>query len=98
MGCGDIGRRVAKIWLNKDIPVAGFSRSAQNLHALQQAGIEAFHYDLDDPLKYDLNNINVKDSVLYYFAPPPASGKSDTRMAGFLSRLEAVSPLPILEA
>jgi len=94
IGCGDIGRRVAKIWLDKGIQVTGFSRSERTLEKMQQADIEGVHYDLDDPKQQNLINIAIKDNLLYYFAPPPGMGKLDTRMAGFLALLETVSPLP----
>lgn len=94
MGFGDIGRRVAKIWLEKGIPVTGLSRTDQSQLAIQYPKFESVVFDLDEPDKLTLSIIEVKNSLLYYFAPPPSAGKRDTRMSGFLSQLRALSPLP----
>lgn len=89
VGCGDIGLRVAKIWKNLGRSVFGLVRSEENLNALRQQHIHAIAADLDDI--YTLSELNgqlSKQSLLYYFAPPPAKGIEDTRMANFLKSLD----------
>jgi nucleoside-diphosphate-sugar epimerase len=94
MGYGDIGRRVAEIWLDKAIPVTAISRSVNAIDSPNLAMFESIKYDLDMPEQHDLNIFKENNGLLYYFAPPPASGILDTRMAGFLSRLESLGAFP----
>ena len=89
VGCGDIGLRVAKIWKNQGKSVFGVVRSEENLNALRQQHIHAISADLDDiNTLSELNGKLSKQSLLYYFAPPPAKGIEDTRMANFLNSLD----------
>ena len=89
VGCGDIGLRVAKIWKNQGKSVFGVVRSEENLNALRQQHIHAIAADLDDITTLtELNGKLSKQSLLYYFAPPPAEGVLDTRMANFLQNLD----------
>lgn len=86
VGCGDIGQRVAKIWQKSGESVYAVVRSKTGLNRLKQLKIHAIQADLDN--LHDLNNRLVKHSLLYYFAPPPAKGVKDTRMANFLKSLD----------
>ncbi len=89
VGCGDIGLRVAKIWKNQGKSVFGVVRSEENLNALRHQHIHAIAADLDDLNTLGgLNGQLSKQSLLYYFAPPPAKGVVDTRMANFLQNLD----------
>lgn len=94
MGYGDIGRRVAEIWLNKGIPVTGFSRSINTIDCPKQALFRSEKYDLDIPSQHNLNLSKVKDGLLYYFAAPPARGVQDTRMVAFLDQLVSLAAFP----
>lgn len=88
IGCGDIGRRVAKIWKNLGKSVFGVARSEDNLSTLRQQHIHAISADLDDlDSLAEFNGQLSKQSLLYYFAPPPAKGVEDTRMENFLASL-----------
>jgi len=85
VGCGDIGQRVAKIWKNQEKDVFGASRNESSLDSLRQQHIHSISLNLDN-----LNNLNTlpsENSLLYYFAPPPAKGIEDTRMANFLKNI-----------
>lgn len=89
VGCGDIGLHVAKIWKNQGKSVFGVVRSEESLNALRQQHIHAIAADLDDiKTLSQLNGQLSKQSLLYYFAPPPAKGIEDTRMANFLKSLD----------
>jgi nucleoside-diphosphate-sugar epimerase len=46
--------------------------------------------DLDKFSRQDLSPVWFRNCTLFYFAPPPASGESDTRLHRFLNLLEAV--------
>ena len=91
VGCGDIGRRVAARW--QDVPVTALVKSAASAEQLQQAGITPLQADLDDPTT--LKDLTLAAGVLvYYFAPPPATGITDPRMGHFLAAIEAAAHMP----
>ena len=89
IGCGDIGKRVAKIWKNQGKSVFGVTRSEESLEVLRQQHIHAISADLDDLSSTNaLSEQLFKDSLVYYFAPPPTQGIEDSRMANFLKCLD----------
>ena len=94
VGCGDIGVRVAKIWKNQGKSVFATGRSEERLNALRQQHLHAISADLDDPssLTEFVGRLS-QNSLIYYFAPPPATGVEDTRMEHFLKSLHS-SHLP----
>ncbi|MCA1805438.1 MAG: SDR family oxidoreductase [Xanthomonadaceae bacterium] len=84
LGCGDVGRRVARACQAAGAPVTGLVRSPQSAVQLRDLGIEALEADLDRPLP----PLPSAGTELYYFAPPPTSGDRDPRMAAVLAALE----------
>jgi len=86
IGCGDIGIRVAKIWKKATKSVFAVARSESSIDSFRQQHIHACQSDLDDA--QSLRSLPSKQALLYYFAPPPAKGHVDTRIANFLSSLE----------
>lgn len=86
VGCGDIGLRVAKIWKNSSKSIFALVRSESSINSLHQQHIHTCQADLDEPAS--LGNLPSKQALLYYFAPPPATGQQDTRMTHFLERLD----------
>ncbi len=91
VGCGDLGRRVGRLWREHGIPVAGLARREETLGAMQAAGIAPLQGDLDDPAS--LPPLEVADGFVYHFAPPPGQGRSDPRLGNLLQHL-AAGPLP----
>lgn len=88
VGCGDIGLRVAKIWKNRGKSVFGAVRSEDSLNSLRQQHIHAVAVNLDEPnTLQEFSGQLSNQSLLYYFAPPPAKGIEDTRMEHFLASL-----------
>ena len=85
IGCGDIGERVARLERSEGRAVAGLVRSEKSARRLHVAAIQPITVDLDAPAS--LNNLPVKDAVVYYFAPPPDTGVTDPRMETFVSVL-----------
>ena len=85
IGCGDIGVRVARLERSEGRTVAGLARSEKSAWRLRDAGIQPITADLDAPAS--LNNLPVKNAVVYYFAPPPDKGVTDPRMETFVSAL-----------
>lgn len=84
IGCGDIGCRVGRLWLDKGLTVTGLARSAAKLEEIAAAGLCPKPIDLDDnlPVLPDLRN-----GLLYTFFPPPAQGDEDSRMQHLLSAM-----------
>lgn len=85
IGCGDIGRRVARQWLARGARVGAAVRSAESAAELGAAGIEAVAIDLDHTNA--LTGLDPAGTLLYYFAPPPAHGEKDSRARTFLLAL-----------
>jgi nucleoside-diphosphate-sugar epimerase len=85
IGCGDIGERVARLERSEARTVAGLVRSEKSARHLRSAGIQPITADLDAPAS--LNNLPVKNAVVYYFAPPPDKGVTDPRLEAFVSVL-----------
>ena len=85
VGCGDIGLRVARLWRDRGATVAGLVRSGAAVMKLRAAGITPVAGDLDLPLS--LRGLTLEGRLVYYFAPPPASGEGDPRMAAFVAAL-----------
>jgi nucleoside-diphosphate-sugar epimerase len=87
VGCGDIGTRVARQYLEKGASVSALVRSLEKAAALKALGIRAVVADLDDPTT--LTGLPTAGSTLFYFAPPPGGGNLDPRVRSFC---EAITP------
>ncbi len=85
IGCGDIGQRVARLWQAAGGSVGALARSAGRAQSLVGSGITPISGDLDRP--DSLHDLPVKNSVLFYFAPPPGDGQGDPRMRATLAAL-----------
>lgn len=85
IGCGDIGRRVARLEQAEGNTVAGLARSEISAQRLTSHGINPLSGDLDVPSS--LVPLPAKNSVVYYFAPPPGKGVTDPRMEAFVVAL-----------
>ncbi len=85
VGCGNIGHRVAAIMHHSGAHILALARSDAAAEALGDAGITPVAGDLDRP--ETLGQLPTAGTRLFYFAPPPARGAEDTRMAAFLAAL-----------
>ncbi len=94
IGCGYVGRRVARRERARGAPVTALARSADAAAALQALGLDTVRGDLDDPAS--LRTLVGAPRRVYYFAPPPASGVHDTRMRAFLAAVAAHPPQRIV--
>ncbi len=84
-GCGDVGARVARLWVARGSRVAALARSAESAARLSRLGVEPVRGDLDDP--GSLRGIPSRGALLYYLAPPPDAGESDPRARAFLAAI-----------
>lgn len=85
VGCGDIGRRVGRSLLVQGARVGAWVRSEASRTEAQSLGLDAACVDLDsapiEPFK-----AKPVDGV-FWFAPPPISGRTDDRLRRWLPRL-----------
>lgn len=88
VGCGYVGRRLAR-QLNKEQTLYGLVRSTASLKTLRALRVEPIVLDLDSLNKRDLSPVWYRDSALFYLAPPPGVGESETRLHRFLNALSA---------
>jgi len=79
IGCGDIGRRVAKIHQEE---IQGIVQSIESSILCKQQNIKTLQLNFDD--KYTLDKKQFLNAKLYYFMPPPSNGLEDTRLREFL--------------
>lgn len=85
IGCGDIGRRVARLALAENTAVTGVVRSAENAATLEGLGIHPVIANLDDPAT--LKGLPTRGATVYYLAPPPGGGFTDPRARNFCAAI-----------
>ncbi|KAF0217450.1 MAG: 3-beta hydroxysteroid [Geobacteraceae bacterium] len=81
IGCGYVGKRVAKLAMEKNASVVAMARAAKSFEELEKLGIQTVSGDLDYPPS--LRNLPTKGALVFYFAPPPGGGLTDPRMRSF---------------
>jgi len=87
VGCGYVGRRVARRERATGRRVTGLVRGAESAAALAALGAAAVRADLDRPGA--AADLALGGARLYWFAPPPPDGVVDTRLRGFLAAIPA---------
>jgi len=87
IGCGDIGRRVGKLLLERDCQVLAVARSEESAAELQENGFTTLIGDFD--YQEDTPEIPLHGSQVFYFMAPQGGGKSDYRMLNFRRTLSA---------
>ncbi len=100
VGCGDIGRRVSALYdnqppLQNSQKQGGWTSTLSNIQGIvqsdasklvcEQANIKVTQINLDKPYHGSTNQFN--NAHVFYFAPPPSAGKTDTRLANFLNMI-----------
>jgi nucleoside-diphosphate-sugar epimerase len=84
IGCGDVGLRVVRT-LDGRLRVFALTSSPARCDALRAAGVRPVVGNLDEPASL-ARLAGLADAVLY-LAPPPASGRTDPRLAALLAAL-----------
>lgn len=87
VGCGYVGRRLAQ-QLGREYNIYGLVRTTMHLRSVRRCGAEPIVLNLDRLNKRDLSPVWFRNCTLFYFAPPPPEGESDTRLHSFLNLLE----------
>lgn len=85
LGCGYVGQRLARILCGADAVVTGVVRSAESAAAVRDLGAHALQVDLD--AETSLSQLPTTNAELYYLAPPPGTGTTDTRLRRVLSAI-----------
>ncbi len=85
IGYGETGRRVARLEQAAGRSVMALVRTEQKLAQHPLPHPRVLVGDLDRPTS--IRNLPQQPGVLYWFAPPPATGSDDPRIAAFLQRL-----------
>lgn len=93
VGCGYVGRRLARQLTAEDRAVTGLVRSAGSAAELRRDGVAAIRADLD---AHGLPPLPAAGAEVYYFAPPPGEGDGDPRMQRVLAALSASRPARIV--
>jgi nucleoside-diphosphate-sugar epimerase len=88
IGCGFVGKLLAQQLLNKRMPVTGYVSSDSSLAACKGQNIPCYIINLDQPPP----DLDLTGRRVIYLAPPPNSGRSDTRMRRFLGAIEKHAP------
>ena len=87
VGCGAVGRKIAAAAQDRGEPVHCVVQRAESAASLRDAGLAASTADLDQ------SPVSLGDGLdqkrIFYFAPPPPSGREDPRMRHFLQALPA---------
>lgn len=92
VGCGDVGRRVALAERSNGAQVTALVRSATSAAELEVLGLQTIRADLDRA--ETLVDLPTSSVLIYYFAPPPATGDRDLRLSHFLDAI-SIHALPI---
>ncbi len=86
VGCGDIGRRIARRSGAEGAAVAAVVRDPQKAETLKKERIETFVQDLNVPVT---QRLPIAGRDLFYFVPPPGGGHTDPRVRHLL---RSISP------
>jgi len=81
VGCGDIGKRVARLAMADGAAVTALVRSEESAARLNDLGIATVEGHLDDP--ESLAGLPTRGAVVFYFAPPPGGGHVEPRVRAF---------------
>ena len=82
MGCGDIGRRVARLYQTQGVEATGWVRSEASLSLGMQQGINMCLGDMDQGCFFPRNAF--EQAEIFWLMPPPNTSLIDSRLRRFL--------------
>lgn len=94
MGCGDIGRRVGKLYQQEGIKAIGWVRSEASLQLGLQQGLAMRQGDVDQGSYFSIFALD--EALVYWFMPPPPQGERDDRIRRFLKGVDAAPKRVVL--
>lgn len=94
-GCGYIGERIARSYLESRAEITCLIRSAELSSRLNSGGFTTVACSLDDLTT--IPALNLADMILFYLVPPPGGGITDSRARNFLAQItETEKPARII--
>ena len=94
-GCGYIGERIARLYLESVAEVTCVVRSPEHASRLYAAGFTTVVSSFDEQAA--IPPLALSDSVVFYLVPPPGGGVTDTRARNFIARIsDAEKPAKIV--
>lgn len=87
MGCGDIGRRVGKLYQQEGIKPIGWVRSDEAVRAGLKQGLAMRRGDVDKGCFFPIFTLD--EALVYWFMPPQPQGEVDERLRRFLKGVDA---------
>ncbi len=94
MGCGDIGRRVARLYQNAGTKAIGWVRSEESLRKGLAQGIAMRQGDVDRGSFFPIFALD--EALVYWFMPPQPTGETDDRIRRFLKGVDAAPKRVVL--
>lgn len=85
IGCGNIGKRVARLFLAQGITAISTVNSPESQHQCEALGLVCNQLNLDQA--FGIAQLATPSRILYT-VPPPRTGTIDTRLSAFLSKLD----------
>lgn len=98
IGCGYIGGKLLQALLLKKFctakNISSIVKTSNSQKQCQQSGVHSIAFDMDDADKQFPKTIHFKQSLNYYFAPPPKQGIIDSRASNFIRQLSLQTAQP----
>ncbi|MEB4592196.1 NAD-dependent epimerase/dehydratase family protein [Candidatus Thiothrix sp. Deng01] len=94
MGCGDIGRRVGRLYQNEGVKAIGWVRGEESLRLGLEQGLAMRKGDVDQGSFFPIFALD--EALVYWFMPPPPKGETDDRLRRFLKGVDAAPKRVVL--
>ncbi len=91
-GCGYIGRLLAAELLDDHFSVTGLVSSEAGVARCRRRNVPCMKTDFDDSVSLAMLMPDTRGRRIIYLAPPPAEGRTDTRIANFLQAIAEQPP------
>ncbi len=91
IGCGYLGQKLLNELLSRDLAspknITALVKTQPSQEQCARSGANSIAFDMDAPDSRLPDELLLKQSLMYYFAPPPAQGVKDKRAETFLKLL-----------
>ena len=94
MGCGDIGRRVGRLYQNEGTKAIGWVRGEESLRLGLEQGLAMRQGDVDRGSFFPIFALD--EAPVYWFMPPQPRGETDDRIRRFLKAVDAAPKRVVL--
>lgn len=94
MGCGDIGRRVGRLYQQEGVKPIGWVRGDASLHRGLEQGLAMRKGDVDQGCFFPIFTLD--EALVYWFMPPQPRGETDERLRRFLKGVDAAPQRVVL--